>query len=69
MARRSLWVAISASALSTALIVDGWFDILTARPPERLESIILAVFVELPVAFISWIFASRAIRQSVSQAK
>ena len=64
-ARRSLWVALTSSALGTALLVDGWFDILTSRTPERPQAVILAILVEIPVATLSWFFATRAIQQSL----
>ncbi len=30
--RRSIWLAVAATALATLFIVDAWFDTLTARP-------------------------------------
>ncbi len=30
--KKSVWLAVAATALATLFIVDAWFDILTARP-------------------------------------
>jgi hypothetical protein len=48
--RRSRWLAVAAAAAATLLVVDGWFDVMTSPPDQILEAIILAVFVELPLA-------------------
>jgi predicted membrane protein len=55
--RRSVWVAALASALGTMLIVDAWFDIvLESHADELRQSIMLAIFAELPAAaFCFWI--------------
>jgi hypothetical protein len=57
-ARKSSGAALTASALGTILIVDAWFDVMTARPGgQQIESIAMAAFVELPLAIISFIIA------------
>jgi hypothetical protein len=50
-------VALSATATATLLVVDAWFDVLTTPARHGLElSLILAVFVELPLAGVClWI--------------
>jgi hypothetical protein len=55
--RRSPWVAALAAALGTMLLVDAWFDIvLESHADERRNSIMLAVFAEIPMAiFCFWI--------------
>jgi hypothetical protein len=55
--RRSAWVGALAATLGTLLITDAWFDIvLESHAAERRNAIMLAVFVELPVAaFCFWI--------------
>lgn len=54
-ARKSRLVVLSAAALASFLLVDAWFDIMSERSPGRIqEAIILAVLVELPLAFISY---------------
>jgi hypothetical protein len=49
--RRSRYLAIAAASAATLLVVDAWFDVLTSPPGGQLmESIVLAVLVELPLA-------------------
>ena len=56
--RRSRYLATAATATATLLVVDAWFDILTTPGVQRIESIALAAFVELPLAsvciWLSW---------------
>jgi hypothetical protein len=56
--RRSRYLATAATATATMLVVDAWFDVLTTPGVRRLESIGLAVVVELPLAavctWLSW---------------
>jgi hypothetical protein len=64
IARRSIWVTITASSLATSLFIDAWFDILTSRRGADLrQAILLAIFVEIPVAILSAYFAITAARQ------
>jgi hypothetical protein len=55
--RRSTWVDIAATATATLLIVDAWFDLMTATPGWQLtQSILAAALLELPLALLSlWI--------------
>jgi hypothetical protein len=55
--KRSPWVGALAAATGTLLVTDAWFDIvLESHADERLYSIVLAAFAELPVAaFCFWI--------------
>jgi hypothetical protein len=48
--RRSRYLAAAAAATAAMLIVDAWFDVMTSPSNQRLESIVLAVLVELPLA-------------------
>ena len=56
--RRSRYLATAATATATLLVVDAWFDVLTTPGVQRIESIALAAFVELPLAsvciWLSW---------------
>ena len=62
--KKSIWVMLSASSLGTCLIIDSWFDILTAkRGVDLIHSVLLAFFIELPVAILSWYFAFVTARQ------
>jgi hypothetical protein len=54
--RRPGYLPAAAGAKATLLVVDAWFDVLTTPGVQRLESILLAVFVELPLAaFCVWL--------------
>ncbi len=48
--RRSRYLATAATATATLLVVDAWFDVMTSPPSQRLESVALAVLIELPLA-------------------
>ncbi len=48
-----------ASAAGTLLLVDAWFDVVTAAPgSDRWEAVTMAVLVELPLAAICWWLAA-----------
>ena len=48
--RRSRYLSSAAMATATILVVDAWFDCMTTPANERLESILLCVLIELPLA-------------------
>lgn len=49
--RRSRYLAPAAASAATLLVVDAWFDVMTSPPGgQLLESVALAVLVELPLA-------------------
>lgn len=56
--RRPGYLALAAAATATLLLVDAWFDVLTTPGVQRIESILLAALVELPLAavcvWLSW---------------
>ena len=59
--RRSKYLAIAASITATFLVCDAWFDLVTSRPgPERLQSGLLAVLGELPIAALCFWLARDA---------
>lgn len=60
--RRRLAVIAVAFVVGTLLICDAWFDVMTARPGDRDESILSAVVVELPLALVFISGGLRAIR-------
>lgn len=64
--RHSPWLVVAASATGTLLVVDAWFDVLTARSGgELVAATAEAALVELPLAALSfWIVrdAERAIK-------
>ena len=55
---RSRWIIISSSTVGSLLLVDAWFDVMSERRGLQLhEAIYLAVFVEIPLALISYYIA------------
>lgn len=54
--------AIAATATGTMLLIDAWFDVLTARGTKNfLTSLTMAVFAEIPCAIISFYVARRIV--------
>jgi hypothetical protein len=51
-ARRSLYLSTAATATAALLIVDAWFDCMTAPPSQVLGSILSCILVELPLAAV-----------------
>lgn len=52
--RRSRNLSVAASSAGTLLVIDAWFDVLTARRRQLPVSIAFAVFIELPLAALCW---------------
>jgi len=52
--RRSRNLSVAATSAGTLLIVDAWFDVLTARHRDLTLSIAFAVIIELPLAALCW---------------
>lgn len=62
---KSDWVALSSTATGSLLIADAWFDVMSAHAGSDLrESVAMAVFVELPLAAISYMVARRIIKRN-----
>lgn len=54
--RRSRYLAVTSASAATLLVVDAWFDVLTSPGRQVIESIVLAVVIELPLAGIcAWL--------------
>ena len=55
--RRRTWVQSAAAAAATLLVVDAWFDVVTAANGwDKVEAVALALSSELPLALVcSWI--------------
>jgi hypothetical protein len=61
--RRSPWLEGAATAATTLLFVDAWFDVLTASTrTEFAIAIVEALVVELPLAFLCLLLAHDAER-------
>lgn len=66
-ARKSGWVVVFASITGTFLLIDAWFDCVTAKDAwEHLLSISSATFIELPLSFLAFWIAYRAGKQYFS---
>jgi hypothetical protein len=56
--RRAAWVQATAASAATLLVCDAWFDVLgSSHHGERLVSLLLAVFAELPTAGVCALIA------------
>jgi hypothetical protein len=54
--------AIAATATGTMLLIDAWFDVLTARGTKNLTtSVLMAIFAEIPCAIICFYVARRIV--------
>jgi hypothetical protein len=54
--RRSRYLALASASAATLLVCDAWFDVLTSPRRQQLESIVLAVVIELPLAGVcAWL--------------
>jgi hypothetical protein len=66
--RRRIWVQAAAASSATLLVVDAWFDILSAHGRnERIVAVVLAVFAELPGALLC-AFVARAAEDAIESA-
>lgn len=53
--KRSKLLVMTATTTATMLLVDGWFDIMTARAGRQFDrSLAMALLVELPLAIITY---------------
>ena len=71
----ALWkrrqAAIPGAMISaTFLIVDAWFDVVTSNPGWDFRlALTLAIFLELPAAFLLFRFSRNAVRRSIQNAQ
>ncbi len=67
LVKHSLWIIMTTSIVGAMLLLDAWFDILTASKGGPLTSALAsAVFIELPLVVLSFGIAGHTIRQQVS---
>ena len=50
--RRSRYLSTAATATAALLVVDVWFDVVTSPSRERIQAVLLAAIVELPLASV-----------------
>ena len=68
--RRSAWFILACTATATLLIIDAWFDILTAHAGKQfMGSILFAGLAEIPLAIISLLLTIRVSRRIFAQSK
>jgi hypothetical protein len=54
--RRSRYLALASASAATLLVTDAWFDVVTSPRHQLLESVVLAVVIELPLAGVcAWL--------------
>lgn len=64
---RSKWVIVASSVAGSLLLVDAWFDVMSQRAGLQLdESLILALFVEIPLAILCFITATRVLSKNIA---
>lgn len=62
--RKSGWIVMAATSTGTFLVIDAWFDCVTAKNAwEHLLSISSAAFIELPLGLLAFWLAYRAGKQ------
>ncbi len=61
--RRRATLILFATITGTLLVVDAWFDVTTARHGDLLQSVVLAVVVEIPAAGAMFVLSHLAIRE------
>jgi hypothetical protein len=67
--RKSGWVIIAATIAGSFLLIDAWFDCLTAKTSwEYLTSLTSAICIELPLAALAFWSAYRTGKQCFAKA-
>ncbi|HUD05748.1 MAG TPA: hypothetical protein VMR18_02430 [Candidatus Saccharimonadales bacterium] len=60
--KKSKFIVLSANATASFLLLDAWFDILSERRRfQVIESLVLAIFIEIPLAIICFSVAYRVL--------
>ncbi|MHB1865325.1 MAG: hypothetical protein ACYCPS_04185 [Candidatus Saccharimonadales bacterium] len=58
--KHSVWTAFTSIMLGTTLLIDAWFDLMTARTHKDIISAFIEAFaLEIPLAIISFALARR----------
>lgn len=50
--RHSRYLTVTAAAAAALLVVDAWFDVMTSPRHQIVQAVVLAAFVELPLAAV-----------------
>jgi hypothetical protein len=60
----SKWLVMSATATTTLLLVDGWFDVTSAHTGKPfVEALALALFIELPLGLLTFTAALKIVNR------
>jgi hypothetical protein len=63
--KKSLWVVMAATLTGGLLLMDAWFDVMSARPgPELVQAVFAALLLELPLAAASFYLAHLTLKQA-----
>lgn len=58
--KHSIWTAYTSIMLGTTLLIDAWFDLMTARSNKDIRSAFFEAFIlEIPLAIVSFVLAKR----------
>ena len=61
--KRSRWIIITSTTVGSLLLVDAWFDVMSERRGTDLhQAIFSAIFLEIPLAFISYYISYLALK-------
>lgn len=65
--RRRALLVVFTTAAGTLLLVDAWFDVLTARSGDFGQSLSFAIFLEIPWAILLYWVTYRTMRQFTTE--
>ncbi len=65
--KRRLLVVVSAFSTGVVLICDAWFDVMTSASDDRMQAVVSALLLELPVAYILIIGVFRILKLSATR--
>jgi hypothetical protein len=64
--RRSRWATITATVSGSFLLLDAWFDVMSARPGlEFHEAILMACLIEIPLSVLSFSLAGHLLMVNI----
>lgn len=62
--KESKWLIMSATATSMILVVDAWFDVMSAHTSSEMrQALILAFLIELPLAILTFVTALKLVKR------
>jgi hypothetical protein len=67
MVKKRIWVIMTATALATLLLVDIWFDLLTAKPGSEQFQAVVSGLIELFLSFLTYRMVYHVLHQSTPE--